>query len=238
MSACPVCGTPMVFAQQYGQWYCQKCQQYRQPPPSAAPAAGTPMSAAGGGLWYQNYYRLRKKVFALAAQYWIEDQGGGSLGYSKQKLLKLKEDIRVYTDERMTTELFRIQQQQIIDVWGTFAVIDSASNTVLGYVRRKGLSSTFIADEWEIQDPNRQLIGGIYEKTGRGLARKWIPGGKLIPEKMTLELGGRPVAEINQQFKIVGDIWEISCQAVPPSFDRRVLLGGALLMSMIERARK
>ncbi len=177
-------------------------------------------------------------MLALAGQYWIEDQAGRVLGYSKQKLLKLKEDIRIYTGEDMTTELFQIRQQQVLDVWGIFAIVDSSTNMILGYVRRKALSSTFVRDEWEIRDAANNLIGGISEPTGRGLARKWVPGGALIPEKMTLELGGQPVATINQQFKIIGDIWEVACHAVPPAFDRRVLLGGALLMSMLERARK
>lgn len=242
---CPVCRNPLTWVPQYAQWYCYNCRQYRTPaqttpPPVAAQPAPQPAAhpATAGGLWYQNAYRLRKKVLALAAQYWIEDAGGRPVGYSKQKLFKLKEDIRVYTDEGMQTELFRIQQQQIMDTWGNFAVIDSATNAVLGYVRRRAVSSAFVRDEWEVQDVAHQLIGGIYESTGRGLARKWLPGGGLIPEKMTLELQGRPVAEINQQFQIIGDIWEIQCKNVGSSVDRRVLLGCALLMSMIERARK
>ncbi|MDI6887216.1 MAG: hypothetical protein QMC98_01060 [Candidatus Thermoplasmatota archaeon] len=55
---------------------------------------------------------------------------------------------------------------------------------------------------------------------------------------MTLELQGRPVAEINQKFKIIGDIWEVNCRAVPPDFDRRVLIACMLLMAMIERKHK
>lgn len=238
--ACPVCGRPLAFVAQYNAWWCTSCNQYRQP--SAATTGAMPAQPTGPrpgwDLWFQNYYRLRKKVLALAGQYWIEDQAERVLGYSKQKLLRLKEDIRVYTGEDMSTELFQIRQQQILDAWATFAVVESATNAVLGYIRRKALSSGFVRDAWDIRDPANNLIGGISESTGRGLARKWIPGGALIPEKMTLELGGRPVATINQQFKVVGDIWEISCQAVPPAFDRRVLLGGALLMSMLERARK
>ncbi len=195
-------------------------------------------TGASDARWYQNSYHIRKKVLAIANQYWIEDHAGSLLGYSKQKLLKLKEDIRIYTDESMTSELFRIQQQQIVDAWGNFAAIDSATNTVLGYVKRRALASAFVRDEWEVRDAAGQLIGEMHESTGRGLARKYVPGGKLIPEKITLELGGKPVVQINQRFKVIGDIWDIEVQAVPPSFDRRVLVSCALLMGMIERARK
>jgi hypothetical protein len=46
------------------------------------------------------------------------------------------------------------------------------------------------------------------------------------------------VAEIKQQFKIIGDIWEVDCSRIPQSFDRRTLISCMLLMGMIERDRK
>ncbi|MEM0492804.1 MAG: hypothetical protein QXS02_02435, partial [Candidatus Thermoplasmatota archaeon] len=90
----------------------------------------------------------------------------------------------------------------------------------------------------DVLDQNKQLIGGIHESKGLGLVRKFVPGGALVPEKMILKLNDIPVAEINQQFKIIGDIWELKCLNIPSSFDRRVLLGGLLLMGMIERQHK
>ncbi|MEM0492542.1 MAG: hypothetical protein QXS02_01080, partial [Candidatus Thermoplasmatota archaeon] len=104
------------------------------------------------GIWNQDFYRIRKKVLAIGNKYWIEDKNENILGFSKQKILKLREDIRVYTDENMDRELFRIQQEQIIDAWGTFAVIDSQTDRVLGYIRRKALISTFGWDEWDVLD--------------------------------------------------------------------------------------
>ena len=232
----------MRYIEKYQRWYCDGCRKYAQPVrvvQQAQPAMQQPMQAAvTSSLWLQNQYRIRKKVMALTNQYWIEDPQGRMLGYSKQKMLKIKEDIRIYTDESRQTELFRIQQQQILDMWGNFAVVDSSTNRALGYVRRKAMSSAFVKDMWEVQDPNKHLIASMSESTGRGLARKYLPGGGLIPEKITLELQGRPVAEINQQFKIIGDIWDINCMNLPPMFDRRVMLSCALLMGMIERARK
>ena len=189
-------------------------------------------------LWRQDHYVIKRKIFRIVDQYWIEDQNGNKLAYSKQKFWRIKEDIRIFTDDSMNHELFRIAQAQIIDMWGKFDVIDSDTNSPVGYFRRKALKSSFISDEWEIYDKNNQIIGRLAERTGRGLARKYVPGGKLIPEKITMELNGQPVVQINQKFKIVGDIWEIQCHSLPEQFDRRVLLASVILMAMIERQRK
>jgi len=222
----------LKYIEQYGRWYCHTCQKY-------APAQPTQQAqtSADKAIWFQNFYRVRKKVIAIANQYWIEDAQSKILGFSKQKLFKWKEDIRIYTDESMTRELFKIQQTQIIDTWGKFAVMDSNTNTILGYLKRS-IVSEFVVDEWDVLDANGQLIGGVHEKAGRGLARRFLPGGSLIPEKMKLELNGVPVAEIDQQFKIIGDIWEMKCLNVPNYIDRRVLIAGLILMAMIERSRK
>ena len=90
-------------------------------------------------IWTQPFYRIKKKSLTIGNKYWIEDQIGTMLGFSAQKLFKLKEDIRIYSDDSKSHELFRIQQQQILDAWGNFAIIDSHTNTKLGFVRRKEL---------------------------------------------------------------------------------------------------
>jgi uncharacterized protein YxjI len=189
-------------------------------------------------IWSQDFYRIRKKVVTVGNKYWIEDRKGNTLGFCKQKLLKLKEDMRIYSDEKMRGELFCIKQKQIADIWGNFSVIDSNTDSTLGHIKRRALSSTFVKDEWEIYDPSDRQIGKISESSGRGLARKYIPGGSIIPEEVSLEIEGQEVAKIIQKFKIIGDIWEVDCSRVPKEFDRRMLLSCILLMGTIERARK
>jgi len=239
---CPSCKKPLQWVAQYNQWWCAAEKKYHAPaqrPPQAAPVAGQPVAIPPAmAIWFLPHYRIRKKVLAIAQQYWVEDGGGRPLAYSRQKMFTLKEQIRVFSDESMAQELFRIQQTQILDVWGTFQVVDSQTNTIVGYVQRKALSSAFVRDAWKVMNPYKQVMGEIAESTGMGLARKFLPGGSLIPEQMTLTLGGVPVAQINQEFKIIGDIWDIHCANLAPQFDRRVLLGMALLMGMIERQRK
>jgi len=122
-------------------------------------------------------------------------------------------------------------------MWGKFSVLDSTTGMKVGIIKRK-IISAYSRDQWEIFNNNEQLIGGIYETTmGRALTRKFVPGGALVPEKMTIELNGQPIAEVNQKFKLIGDIWEMNCERVPPDFDRRVLLSTMLLMGTIERRR-
>lgn len=231
---CPSCGTKIEAASMPS----VEPANVTAPTPNQSAAQSTVQVAPSTNIWYQSFYRIRKKTLTVGNKYWLEDYNGNVLGFCKQKLFKLKEDIRIYTDENMTNELFCIKQEQIMDVWGNFAVIDSYTNTKLGYIKRK-LMSEIGRDSWEFYNANDQLIGRIYEPSlGSALARKYMPGGALIPEKMVLEIGGQVVADVNQKFKIIGDIWEMDCQRVPPDLDRRVLLSCIILMGMIERSRK
>lgn len=229
---CPNCGAQTVD----GAAFCSVCGAR-----VGAPASGpqTPMpSAPGNPIWYQNFYRIRKKVVAITNQYWIEDANGATLGYSKQKLIRIKESIRIFTDDSMSSELFRIQQEQIMDMWGTFAVVDSATEAVVGKIRREALSSGFYKDAYVLLDQYGNAVGKVAERAGRGLARKYVPLGNLVPEQLVVEFGGQQVAEIKQQFKVIGDIWEVDCSRLPARFDRRTLIATMLLMGMIERDRK
>jgi len=211
-----------------GASFCARCGR---------PLLASPTPAMSG-LWYQNYYRIRKKVIAIANQYWIEDANERVLGFARQKIIRIKENIPIFADDSMKQEIFRIQQDQVMDMWGTFSVVDSATGAVVGKVRREALSSGVYKDQYQLLDHTGRPVGRVAERAGRGLARKYLPGGNLVPEKVIVEFFGQEVAEIKQQFKIIGDIWEVDCSRVPPQFDRRTLLASMLLMGMIERDRK
>jgi len=228
MGRCPSCGAETPE----GTTFCARCGARLDLPRIAGPIG------ASQGLWYQNFYKIRKKVVAIADQYWIEDGRGTQLGYSRQKLLRIKEDIRIFADDSMTREVFRIKQENIGDAWGTFAVVDSATEACVGKLRRKALMSGMFADEYFILDPMNQQIGRVSERAGRATMRRWMPGGGLVPEQVVVEFYGKEVAEIKQQFKVIGDIWEVDCSRIPANFDRRTLLACMLMMGMVERDRK
>lgn len=228
MARCPSCGADTPE----GTTFCARCGARLDLPRVAGP---TPASQ---GLWFQNYYKIRKKVLAIANQYWIEDSQGSQLGYSRQKILRIKEDIRIFSDETMSQEVFRIKQENLGDAWGTFAVIDTNTQACVGKLRRKALMSGLFADEYFILDPMNNQIGRISERAGRATMRRWMPGGGLVPEQVVVEFMGKEVAEIRQQFKVIGDSWEVDCSRIPANFDRRTLLSAMLMMGMVERDRK
>ena len=224
MANCPSCGAQIPADASF----CSLCG--RPVIPQQTPAQT--------GLWYQNYYRIRKKVIAIANQYWIEDARENPIGFARQKIIRIKENIPIFADESMKQEIFRIQQDQVMDMWGTFSVVDTVTGVCVGKVRREALSSGVYKDQYQLLDHTGRQVGRVAERAGRGLARKYLPGGNLVPEHVVVEFYGREVAEIKQQFKIIGDIWEVDCSRVPREFDRRTLLASMLLMGMIERDRK
>jgi uncharacterized protein YxjI len=191
----------------------------------SAPRAASP-------VWFQNFYRIRKKIVAIANQYWIENQEGQPLGYTRQKIISLKDEIRIFSDESMSSELFRVKQEQIVDTWGIWDVIDSMTGVCVGKLKRQ-IKSSVTSDEYLILDAAGQQLGRIVESSGRGLARRYMPGGGLVPEHVVVEFYGKEVAEIKQRFKVIGDVWEVDCSRLPPQFDRRTLLAGMVIMGAL-----
>ena len=98
-------------------------------------------------------YMIRRKFLKIfGASFHVLDDSGQVVAYSKQKAFKLKEDIRIYTDESMATELLTIQARQIVDFSAAYDIVDSGEGRKVGAARRKGFSS-LVRDSWELQAP-------------------------------------------------------------------------------------
>jgi hypothetical protein len=75
---------------------------------------------------------VRRKVIKLlgGAFHAYDLQQQELYAYSKMKAFKLKEDIRLYSDDKMTTELLPIKARQIIDLGATYDVVDPRQGKV------------------------------------------------------------------------------------------------------------
>ena len=108
--------------------------------------------------------KLSFKLLALASQIYIRDSQGNMIGYVKQKLLKLKEDINVFADEQQTRHLFNIKADRVIDFSARYNFTD-AQGRMLGSIKRKGMRSIFKAN-YEIYDGAGTQVMLIHEENG------------------------------------------------------------------------
>ena len=104
------------------------------------------------------------KLLAIASQIYIRDANGTLLGYVKQKLFKLKEDINIFADEQQTVHLFNIKADRVLDFSAKYNFTD-ASGRPLGSIKRKGMRSIFKAS-YEIYDEQDLQVMKINEENG------------------------------------------------------------------------
>ena len=148
----------------------------------------------------QSKFIIRRDIFAIGGAFRVLSLENKLLLYSRQKIFKLKEDIRVYNDLEMHDEVLHLNAKQILDFSGAFDVIDSKTREKIGTLRRKGIRSV-IRDKWEILDENGNLFAYIEEDSmGMALLRRFLTN--LIPQKFTIsEINtNRKLAQINQAF--------------------------------------
>ena len=180
-------------------------------------------------------YVLRKKFLKIfGGAFWIRDPNSDELlFYSKQKAFKLREDIRVYADEGMTTELLAMKTRKIIDISPTFDVVDITTGETVGALKRKGLKSV-IRDEWIIINQAGQEFGTIKEdSTGLALVRRFLFG--WLPQSFVVEANGQVVAKFHQNWNIFAPRIQLDFSANQSGLlDQRLGIAAAVLLSAIE----
>ena len=186
---------------------------------------------------HANYTIRRKLMKLVGAAFYVDDPSGMTVLYANQKGFKLKEDIRLYTGEDMTQELLTIKARSVLDFGATYDVWDAPSGAKLGALRRKGLKSTFIKDEWLILDAQDREVGLITEESVfLALIRRFVDLATwFLPQQYNGDIGGRPVLNFKQSknpflLKIMADFSMDTSQIL----DRRLGIAAAILFCAIE----
>ncbi len=176
---------------------------------------------------------FRRKVFKLAGnKISIFDQQENLVLFVKQKAFKLKEDIRVYSDESLSQEMLSINARQIIDFRAAYDVVDPSTQEKVGALRRKGFSS-MIRDSWELLDKDDNLIGKVEEDSmALALVRRLLSN--LVPQNYNFTAGGNSVASLKQRFNPFIFKADFSVHNGGGGIDPRLALAGAVLLMTIE----
>lgn len=104
------------------------------------------------------------KLLAIASQIYIRDSTGDLVGYVKQKLFKLKEDINVFADEQQTQHLFNIKADRVLDFSAKYNFSDAHGRSI-GSIKRRGMRSIFRAS-YEVYDDQDTQVMKISEENG------------------------------------------------------------------------
>lgn len=185
------------------------------------------------GLFALDHYTLRRKVLKFfGAGFHVYDAHDQVVAYCKQKAFRLKEDIRIHTDESESHELLAIRARQIVDFAASYDVIDGDSGKKVGSARRKGLRS-LLRDSWELLDADDRVIARLEEdSTAAALVRRFL--GPLIPQSfhLTATPGGR-VAELHQRFNPF--VYRLDVRMLQrEQIDPRLVFAAAVLIAAIE----
>lgn len=87
---------------------------------------------------------LSFKIVAIAPQIFVNDAQGAPVCYVRQKLLKFKESIQVYSDPSKSRHIANIKANKIIDWSARYFFTDPQDND-LGSVGRRGMKSLWRA---------------------------------------------------------------------------------------------
>jgi hypothetical protein len=183
----------------------------------------------------QSKFIIRRDVFAIGGAFRVLNTENKLLLYSRQKIFKLKEDIRVYNDLEMHDEVLFLNARQILDFSGAFDVIDSKTNEKIGALRRKGIRS-MIRDKWEVLDENDNLFAYIEEDSmGMALLRRFLTN--LIPQKFTISdiNTNNTLVKINQAFNPFIHWFTVDFSTDnEKKLDRRLGIAAVILLLAIE----
>jgi uncharacterized protein YxjI len=181
-----------------------------------------------------NQYLLKRQVFALTGKFRVYDPAENLVLFSEQKMFRLREDIRVYSDEDKSQEVLTIQARQIIDFSAAYDVMDSLTGEKVGVLRRKGLAS-LLRDEWEVLDANEQLRGLLFEDSmGLALLRRFLLG-SLLPQNYDLTFGETRVADLRQRFNLFRYELDLDFSMdVARMLDRRIGIAAGILLATVE----
>lgn len=188
----------------------------------------------GGDRFSHQTYMIRRKILRiLGGAFHVYGPSGELLFYSEMKRMKLREDIRIYSDESMSQQVLSIKARTMFDISTTYDVVDSVTQQRVGALKRSGLKS-MLRDEWRLLNASDQEVAIIQEDSMLlALLRRFLSN--LIPQRYHCEVNGTTVATFQQNFnpfvlKLTVDFSADRAGAV----DRRLGLAAGILLGAIE----
>ncbi len=188
---------------------------------------------------------FRFKLIALAPQIAVEDARGMLQLYVKQKLLKLREQVNVYTDEAQRDLTYQINADRVIDFRARYTMTDRAGR-VIGTIKQRGMKSLWKAhfdvddafgrESFFIEEENpwtRMLNGFIEEIPLIGALSGYI----LHPAYLVKRVDGTVVMKLKKQPALWEGRYQLTEEGSVNDQEKLLLTLSVLMMTLLERSR-
>ena len=178
-------------------------------------------------------YTLVRPLFSWRRIYRVYTPDGGLAAFVEQPWFRLRGELVLYTDESMTQPILVIKNRRFAAVNMEHDLFDAQSGQRLGVVRTRGLRSLF-RDSWDILDAEERPAGEMIEDG----AYFWRRVLRFIPGRHHIDLGGRRVATLEQEFHFFRRVFELSILPVEDPIEPRFAIACALIAMMADLRRE
>jgi len=184
--------------------------------------------------------RMSFKVMVVSPQVSVVDAAGKEVLYVKQKAFALKEDVKVFSDQTMTKQLFQIKADKIIDFSANYS-ITTPEGVKIGAINRKGMKSLWSAT-YNIFDASGTQVGTLHEEN------PWIKVldsflsqipflGMLVNPAYLIDFKGSTVLYLKKLPAVFEGKFELSKPGNTSDDDEKLLLPAIIMALMLERLR-
>lgn len=178
-------------------------------------------------------YTLVRPLFSWRRVYRVFAPDGSLSAFVEQPWFRLRTELTIYADEEMSQPILLIKNRRFAAVNMEHDLFDAISGQRLGVVRTRGLRSLF-RDTWDILDADERPAGLMIEDGQYWLRRVF----RFIPGRHRIELGGREVARIEQQFRFFRRVFDLTLLPVEDPIEPRFAIACALIALMADLRRE
>ena len=185
-------------------------------------------------LYRQPAYVIVRPLWSLLGRvYRIYSADGRLAMFVRRPLFRIRDRLILFADEDETIPLLEIRSRSVFSFNMCHDVLDALTGVRLGSIRTRGFSWTW-RDTWDVLDPDDRVCGTMQEDTLSILRRVF----RFWPGRHHVEIGGRPVALLEQRFRFFRKVFELSLMPESEPFDARFLIACALVAVMADVRRE
>ena len=190
---------------------------------------------------------LKCKIIAISPQIYVTDSHENPVLYVKQKFLKLKEHVELFTDKTKGKKLCDIRASGIID-WSASYDFTDENNNLFGGIKRKGLKSLWRAryeiysssadgtTEFSVSEKSvfTRILDGLF---GQIPIIGFLTGYVANPSYLVTDNSGKTVMELIKQPALWEGKFTIESRSELSAQQQTRILVGLIMMVLLEGKR-